>query len=128
MLASFGAAIVWSPLSNLLLYGQTTDVGAAKAAGVTIGLGADWSPSGSKSILGELKVARAYSELQGGLFSDEELVAMVTRDPAAILKWNGPGGVGTLAQQKIADLTVIRGTGGDPFARCSGPTSRTSAW
>ena len=50
--------MVWSPLSNLLLYGATADVAAAQAAGVSIGLGSDWSPAGSKNLLGELKVAR----------------------------------------------------------------------
>jgi cytosine/adenosine deaminase-related metal-dependent hydrolase/uracil-DNA glycosylase len=113
VLASFGAAMVWSPLSNLLLYGRTTDVGAAMEAGVTVGLGADWSPSGSKSILGELKVAKAYSDLNGGLLTDEQLLAMVTRDAASILKWDGPHGVGTLERDKIADITVIQGTGSD---------------
>jgi cytosine/adenosine deaminase-related metal-dependent hydrolase len=41
--------IVWSPLSNLLLYGKTTDVAAARTAGLTIALGSGWSPSGSKT-------------------------------------------------------------------------------
>ena len=52
-----GGSIVWSPFSNLWLYGATTDVRAARARGMRICLGADWSPSGSKSLLGELKVA-----------------------------------------------------------------------
>jgi hypothetical protein len=50
-----------SPLSNLLLYGETADVAAAKATGVAIALGSDWSPSGSKNLLGELKTARLVS-------------------------------------------------------------------
>ena len=54
--------MVWSPLSNLLLYGATARVDAAKRAGVRIGLGSDWSPSGSKNLLGELKVAWLYSQ------------------------------------------------------------------
>ena len=49
--------MVWSPMSNLLLYGGTADIAAALAAGVRIGIGSDWSPSGSKNLLGELKVA-----------------------------------------------------------------------
>ena len=35
---------------------------AAQAAGVKIGLGSDWSPTGSKNLLGELKVAWLYSQ------------------------------------------------------------------
>ena len=34
IMARHGAGIVWSPLSNLLLYGATADVNSAKAAGV----------------------------------------------------------------------------------------------
>ena len=48
-----GGAMVWSPLSNLLLYGATANIAAAIAAGVRIGIGSDWSPSGSKNLLGE---------------------------------------------------------------------------
>ena len=48
-MAAVGATLVWSPLSNLLLYGQTADIAAAKAAGVHITLAPDWAPSGSKS-------------------------------------------------------------------------------
>ena len=51
-------AIAWSPFSNLWLYGKTTDVPAARAAGVSVCLGSDWAPSGTKHVLGELKAAR----------------------------------------------------------------------
>src|SRR5438105_12784775 len=56
VLAEAGASIVWSPLSNLLLYGQTTNITAAAKAGIAIALGPDWSPSGSKNLLNELKI------------------------------------------------------------------------
>ena len=88
VLAQHGGSIIWSPLSNLLLYGATARVEEAKRAGVRIGLGSDWSPSGSKNLLGELKVAWLYSQhLLDGLFSARDLVAMATREAAAILKW-----------------------------------------
>ncbi len=64
VLASHGSSMVWSPLSNLLLYGGTARVDAAKNAGVLIGLGSDWSPTGSKNLLGELKVAWLYNQKQ----------------------------------------------------------------
>ena len=94
--------MVWSPLSNLLLYGGTARVEAARAAGVKIGLGSDWSPTGSKNLLGELKVAWLYSQnVLNGLFSARDLVAMATRDAAAILKWKG--WLGTIAAGARAD-------------------------
>ena len=49
-MAEVGADLAWSPLSNLLLYGDTTDVVAADQAGVRISLAPDWGPSGSKNV------------------------------------------------------------------------------
>ena len=114
VLAENGGSMVWSPLSNLLLYGQTADVGAAIESGVRIALGSDWSPSGSKSLLGELKVARLVAAESGIDLSDRELLAMATRDAARILKWNEA--LGSIEAGKRADLTVIYGRSMDPYA------------
>ena len=113
-LAANGGAMIWSPLSNLLLYGQTAKVAAAKAHGIRIGLGSDWSPSGSKNLFGELKVARLVSADQGGLFTDREIVEMATRNAAAILGWDSA--LGSLEEGKYADLLVINTQQGDPYA------------
>ncbi|MER9593944.1 amidohydrolase family protein [Mesorhizobium sp. M0244] len=107
------AGMVWSPLSNLLLYGQTADVAAAKTAGLLIALGSDWSPSGSKNLLGELKVARIVSEHHGGLFTTQELVRMVTSAPARMLGWHGQ--VGTVTRGLKADLLILEGSSADPY-------------
>ena len=114
VMAERDASMVWSPLSNLLLYGATAKVGEAKDAGVTIGLGADWSPSGSKNLLGELKAARAF-DAEREVFSDRELVATATRDAARILRWDAA--LGTLEAGKRADLLVLTGRDGDPYER-----------
>jgi len=111
-MASHGASMVWSPFSNLLLYGQTADVASALAAGgagapFKIGLGSDWSPSGSKSLFGELKVARVYSQNRGNPFSDEQLVRMATLHGAQILGWDRV--LGSLEPGKRADLVVVAG-------------------
>jgi cytosine/adenosine deaminase-related metal-dependent hydrolase len=114
VMAEHGGAIVWSPLSNLLLYGATARVDAAKRAGVRIGLGSDWSPSGSKNLLGELKAAWLYSQhMLEGLFAARDLVAMATRDAAAIVKWDKV--LGALEPGKRADVLVIDGQQGDPY-------------
>ena len=107
-----GAAIVWSPLSNLLLYGDTAKVADAKAAGVRIGLGSDWSPSGSKNLLGELKVAKVFSD-HHNIFTARELVSMVTRTAANILGWGAV--LGSLVPGMRADMTVVSGVDGDPY-------------
>jgi imidazolonepropionase-like amidohydrolase len=114
VLARKGASMVWSPLSNLLLYGATARVDAARAAGVKIGLGSDWSPTGSKNLLGELKVAWLYSQhALDGLFTARDLVTMTTRDAARILKWDHA--LGTITAGARADLLVIHAAAGDPY-------------
>jgi len=113
VMAQNKASIVWSPLSNLLLYGGTARVEAAKGK-VNIGLGSDWSPTGSKNLLGELKVAWLYNQtVLGGLFANRDLVAMATRDGARILKWQGVAG--TLTAGARADILVINGTATDSY-------------
>lgn len=113
-MAEHGASMVWSPLSNLLLYGKTADVAEAKRAGVRIGIGSDWAPSGSKNLLAELKVARAHDP-GADVFSDRELVALATRNAAGILRWDPL--FGSIEKGKRADLLVVAGRAGDPYAR-----------
>jgi cytosine/adenosine deaminase-related metal-dependent hydrolase len=117
-LAGAGASMVWSPFSNLLLYGQTADIAAAKSIGdsataLKIGLGSDWSPSGSRSLLGELKVAHLYSEKSGKIFTDEELLHLATTQGANILGWEDQ--LGSIEVGKRADLTVVAGQAGRPY-------------
>jgi cytosine/adenosine deaminase-related metal-dependent hydrolase len=114
-----GAKLVWSPLSNLLLYGRTAEVYDALAEGVTVSLGTDWTPSGSNTLLGELKVADLAlrdTRLLGDSRSDvppllddfaldRALVDMVTRNPARTLRWPE---VGTIDTGKVADLFMMR--------------------
>lgn len=114
-LKQHGASLVWSPLSNLLLYGETAKVAAAKQQDITVALGSDWSPSGSKNLLGELKVARLWSAHHGDLLDDRTLVEMATRNAARVLTWDQK--VGSLEPGKYADLMVVRGASGDPYGR-----------
>jgi cytosine/adenosine deaminase-related metal-dependent hydrolase len=125
-----GAKLVWSPMSNLLLYGTTTGVYEAIAAGVLVSLGTDWSPSGSTNLLMELKIAdRALRDDRllgdqrwllpelspGGHIGEERreaeialdrlLVEMVTINPAQAIRWDDQ--VGSIEVGKVADLLVI---------------------
>lgn len=110
-----GAKIVWSPLSNLLLYGQTTDVLSALKHHATVCLGTDWTPSGNKNLLWELKVADQYSRQKlGGALTPQQLAWMVTRNPAKVLGWQSL--VGMIAPGMVADLLVVDDLGsGDPY-------------
>jgi len=113
IIVQHGGSMVWSPTSNYLLYGNTADIAAAAASGIKIGLGSDWGPSGSKSLLGELKVAWLASQHAGGVFSAEQLVRMATIHAAEILGWSAQ--VGTLEPGKRADIIAVDGKTGDPF-------------
>ena len=113
-MAQAGAKLVWSPLSNFMLYGQTADVRAAKQAGVGISLAPDWTPSGSKSILGELKVADLVNQHQlKRLFTDRELVEMVTLNPADAIGWQQQ--LGQISPGYLADIVVVDRLVDDPY-------------
>ena len=113
-MAAAGAKLVWSPLSNFMLYGQTANIAAARKAGLSISLGPDWGPSGSKSSLGELKVADLVNKhALKGLLSDRDLVEMVTRKPAAAMGWSKR--LGQLAEGYLADLLVLDDRHADPY-------------
>ena len=113
-MASVGSDLVWSPISNLLLYGNTTNVRAADAAGVPISLAPDWGPSGSKNNLHELKVADLWNkEVMDSYFTDYEMAQMVTSNPAKAAKWDSF--VGQLKSGMYADLVVIDTFHDDPY-------------
>jgi len=106
--------LVWSPLSNMMLYGGTTKIELARRAGLRIAIGCDWAPSGTKNLLGELKVAKIVSDHLGGLFSDRELVEAVTRVPASMMGWDAY--IGTVEGTKAADFLILNGTNEDPYS------------
>jgi 5-methylthioadenosine/S-adenosylhomocysteine deaminase len=108
------AKLVWSPQSNLRLYGETTKAAHALKIGLPVGLGADWLPSGSTSLLAELKVARRCLSVQSGQPADDrKLVDMVTRDAAAIAGLDDK--LGTLAEGRPADIAVFERHNDDPW-------------
>jgi cytosine/adenosine deaminase-related metal-dependent hydrolase len=109
-----GAKLVWSPQSNLRLYGETTRAAHALELGIPVGLGADWLPSGSTSLLAEMKVARrSLAEQSGRDPGARKLVDMVTRDAALIAGLEDK--LGTLAAGRPADLAVFERTREDPW-------------
>jgi 5-methylthioadenosine/S-adenosylhomocysteine deaminase len=118
-----GGSVIWSPFSNLWLYRDTSDVVAARDREMRICLGADWSPSGSKSLLGELKVAHLWNRARlDGAFSDLELCQMATCNPADALGWADR--LGRLRQGLHGDVLVTTDRGGDPYRNLIGAVER----
>jgi cytosine/adenosine deaminase-related metal-dependent hydrolase len=100
-----GAKLVWSPQSNLRLYGETTRAADALDVGLPMALGADWLPSGSTSLLSEMKVARQELTNQGHPVTARQLVDMVTSGAAAVAGLADE--LGSLAVGRAADLVVF---------------------
>jgi len=105
-LARSGSWVVWSPRSNLSLYGNTTPVTLLKHLGVGLTLGTDWLASGSLNMSRELACARSLSiNAFNGAFSDFDLFRMVTSNPARAA---GLGrGLGALEPGYVADLALF---------------------
>jgi large repetitive protein len=118
-MSAAGAALIWSPRSNLALYGETTKAGIAKSLGIPIALGVDWTPSGSFSIAEELACAESWDDaFLGDTFSAEDLVKMVTRNAALSMGLGGT--VGTLEAGAAADVVLIAGDPNQPWASIVG--------
>jgi 5-methylthioadenosine/S-adenosylhomocysteine deaminase len=116
LLAAGDATLVWSPFSNLWLYGATADITAANAAGVRICLGSDWAPSGTRNVLWELKVADLWNQAQPTpTFTDRELARLVTANPGQALSEVWPHSLGTIQPGALADLIVVGRRHPDPY-------------
>lgn len=109
-----GTDLIWSPRTNISLYGDTARVTEYHALGVRIALGTDWIITGSMNMLRELQCADLlndyYLRRDDGLpyFTSEELWLMATRDAARVL---GVGDVlGTLAPGRAADIAIFDGS------------------
>ena len=98
-------SVIWSPVSNLLLYDETIDIGPLMQAGVNVVLGSDWSPSGSKHVWDEAKFARFFFDALEVPISDALLFQMITAHAARCL---GTYALGRLTAGAMADLFIIR--------------------
>ena len=110
---SNAGAVAWSPFSNLWLYGSTTDIATARRQEVSICLGSDWGPSGTKNVQGEIKVAKLVSQKAGLGLNDRDLVAMATTNPGDALSRCWKKTIGRLTAGAFGDLTVIRASGNE---------------
>jgi 5-methylthioadenosine/S-adenosylhomocysteine deaminase len=125
-MAQAGVGFIWSPRSNLELYGRTADIAAAVSVRddasvgrkLTLAIAPDWSPSGSTGMLAEL----AYAERlrQGSPFNvltEKDLVEMATINPAKLAGLDAK--IGRVAQGYAADLIVMRKR---PWTQNAAPT------
>lgn len=112
-MADVGAKLIWSPQSNLVLYGQTTNIKSALQHGLLVSLGLDWNPSGSDNIFDELRVAAHVNEDEfDNVIPLADWIKMITTNPAKALALDG--NLGRLAQGLKADITVLTSKNSDP--------------
>jgi len=110
-MAAAGTALIWSPRSNVTLYGDTARVTLAQALGVEIAIGTDWMPTGSMNMLRELRCAADLNETYfDNYFTDKQLWQMVTINAAAVTATDDA--IGLLAPNHVADIAIFAGQTG----------------
>lgn len=101
-----GSKLIWSPQSNLALYGRTTRVDLALRHGVPVSLGVDWNPTGSDNLFDELRVAESVNRRQfQSAIRERDWVAMITRHPARALALDDY--IGELRAGLKADVVIL---------------------
>ncbi|MEZ4236318.1 MAG: thrombospondin type 3 repeat-containing protein [Myxococcota bacterium] len=107
-MAVTGTGIVWSPRSNLDLYGDTTKVDVGARLGVPLAIGPDWTWSGSNRVTEELSCAYDWLHARGSELVDQDLYDMVTVDASALMGLQNR--LGMLVAGAKADITVFTWT------------------
>ena len=98
--------LIWSPRSNIALYGDTALVTEAARLGVRIALGTDWIATGSMNMERELQLRR---------FLQPRLPGRVLRRPRAVAHGHPHAAeaakvddvIGSLAAGQVADIAVF---------------------
>ena len=107
LMAGDGAGLIWSPRSNVYLYGFTAEVGIYDRLGVMIALGTDWTPSGSMNVQRELQCADYLNHAHYNSYFTDRQFEMVTQNAAELLGFGDYPG--SLVVGKEADIAVFDG-------------------
>jgi hypothetical protein len=109
-----GKALVWSPRTNVSLYGHTAPIATYDFFDVPIALGTDWSISGSRNMLRELTCADTLSDTYyDDRFSDYRLWKMATYNGAVALGVEDQ--LGDLKKGYAADLAIFADNGSSRY-------------
>ncbi len=111
LFADTGAKLIWSPRTNVSLYGDTARVTVYDNMGVPIALGSDWIYSGSATMLREFQcVDFLNTYFYDKHFSDYDIWMMSTYNGALALGFEKY--IGNIAPGLVADISVFKkGTG-----------------
>jgi len=115
-MAAAGMSLVWTPRSDVALYGQTANLPLALSKGINVSLGSHWSITGSHNLLDALRDAdQVDNSTWGNVLTPFDLVQMVTTHAAKTLALDAV--LGSIDAGKKADLTVVAG----PRGACVAP-------
>lgn len=101
-------SIVWSPVSNLLLYNDTLPIEQLLDENINVCLGTDWTPSGSKHILDEMKFAKHYCNHFGIVCTSNDIFDMASVNASKAL---GNLNYSVIKEGAFADLFVYKTNG-----------------
>jgi large repetitive protein len=113
-MAAQSTTLIWSPRSNITLYGNTAVVTEADRMGVLIALGTDWMPTGSMNMQRELHCADSLNQdYYNGYFTDRDLWRMATLNAAQAAATDDV--IGALQPGLVADIAIYDGTVNDAW-------------
>lgn len=109
-----GTQLVWSPRSNISLYGHTAQVTTFHRFGGILSLGTDWTYSGSIHTGRELACADQLNrDHYDSYFSDRQLWEMATVNGA--ISTGTEDEIGALRAGLVADIAVFDGRYHEPY-------------
>ena len=113
-IASAGTTFIWSPQTNIDLYGQTANAPAVWNMGIPMALAPDWTISGTLNLLTEIKCAdHLNTKYYDSFFTPKNLVSMVTSGAAKVMHVDDL--IGYLHNGHFADVMAIHGDREHPF-------------
>ena len=109
LMAQRGSSLIWSPRTNISLYGHTASVTLYRRFGVNIALGTDWVLSGSMNMARELECVDYLNKNHyNNTFSDKDIFDMATVNSA---KATGTQSlIGSIKEGLFADLVLFSAT------------------
>ena len=114
VMAADGMKLIWSPRSNISLYGETAPVTMYHSFGVPIAIGTDWVLSGSMNTNRELACADYLNTTHyNSFFSHQDLWAMATINGARAMNMDGQ--IGSIGVGKVADIAIFKQNGMGPY-------------
>lgn len=117
LVAKRNATVVWSPRSNVFLYGKTLNVTYLLDAGITVALGTDWLPSGSATMAREAACGISATRTSyGNALHPKTVWEMMTINGAKVAGFDNL--LGSIEEGKLADIVIFEGKSSDgPYSR-----------